>query len=58
MEALASGLHARGFRAGDVLGIYSPNHVEYAVALLAAIRLGRLSSQATGPGSSRAKGRC
>jgi hypothetical protein len=46
VDALASGLHALGFRPGDVLGIYSPNHVEYAVALLAAIRLGALCARA------------
>jgi len=40
VDALASGLHERGFCQGDVLGVFSPNHVEYAIALLAAVRLG------------------
>lgn len=40
VEAVAAGLHERGFGKGDVLGIFSPNIPEYAVAYLAAIRLG------------------
>ena len=36
----AAGLAARGFGAGDVLAIYSPNLPEYAVALHAALSLG------------------
>ena len=40
VEAVAAGLHDRGFGKGDVLAIFSPNIPEYAVAYLAAIRLG------------------
>jgi len=46
VDALASGLHERGFRPGDVLGIFAPNHVEYAIALLAAVRLGTAALRA------------
>lgn len=40
VETVAAGLHGRGFGKGDVLAIFSPNIPEYAVAYLAAIRLG------------------
>ena len=46
VEAVAAGLHQRGFGNGDVLGIFSPNIPEYAVAYLAAIRLGGLVTPA------------
>ena len=36
----AAGLAARGFRKGDVLGLYSPNLPEFAVAFLAPAMLG------------------
>ena len=40
VRRVAAGLAARGFRKGDVLGIYSPNVPEYAVAVHAAATLG------------------
>ncbi len=40
----AAGLAARGFSKGDVLGIYSPNMPEYAVAFHAAASLGGIST--------------
>jgi acyl-CoA synthetase (AMP-forming)/AMP-acid ligase II len=40
----AAGLAARGFSKGDVLGIYSPNVPEYAVAFHAAASLGGIST--------------
>ncbi|HYG79481.1 MAG TPA: 4-coumarate--CoA ligase family protein [Pyrinomonadaceae bacterium] len=36
----ASGLHARGLRKGDVLALFSPNLIEYAVAFHAVATLG------------------
>ena len=38
--ALANGLYQLGLAPGDVIAIYSPNHIEYALALLAAMRIG------------------
>ena len=46
VEAIAAGLHDRGFGKGDVLAIFSPNIPEYAVAYLAAIRLGGIVTPA------------
>ena len=46
VEAIAAGLHDRGFGKGDVLAIHSPNIPEYAVAYLAAIRLGGIVTPA------------
>ena len=40
----AAGLAANGFKKGDVLGIYSPNVPEYAVAFHAAASLGGIST--------------
>ncbi|HLZ26311.1 MAG TPA: 4-coumarate--CoA ligase family protein [Chloroflexota bacterium] len=40
----AAGLAARGFAKGDVLGIYSPNVPDYAVAFHAAASLGGIST--------------
>lgn len=40
IERAASSLHARGFRKGDCLAIFSPNIPEYAIAFHAAARLG------------------
>jgi acyl-CoA synthetase (AMP-forming)/AMP-acid ligase II len=40
----AAGLAARGFSKGDVLGVYSPNVPEYAVAFHAAASLGGIST--------------
>lgn len=39
-------MHERGFEKGDVLAIFSPNIPEYAVAYLAAIRLGGIVTPA------------
>ena len=46
IEAIAAGLHDRGFGKGDVLAIYSPNIPEYAIAYFAAIRLGGIVTTA------------
>ena len=46
IEAVAAGLHDRGFGKGDVLAIFSPNIPEYAIAYLAAIRLGGIVTPA------------
>ena len=40
VRKVAAGLHARGFRKGDVFAIYSPNLPEYAVAFHAVSLLG------------------
>jgi acyl-CoA synthetase (AMP-forming)/AMP-acid ligase II len=40
IQLTAAGLHHRGFKKGDVLGIYSPNIPEYAIAFHAAATLG------------------
>jgi acyl-CoA synthetase (AMP-forming)/AMP-acid ligase II len=40
IERAATSLHARGFRKGDCLAIFSPNLPEYAIAFHAAARLG------------------
>jgi acyl-CoA synthetase (AMP-forming)/AMP-acid ligase II len=40
----AAGLAARGFRKGDVLAIYSPNHPEYAIAFHAVSLLGGINT--------------
>ena len=44
MRRTAAGLAANGFSKGDVLGIYSPNVPEYAVAFHAAASLGGIST--------------
>jgi acyl-CoA synthetase (AMP-forming)/AMP-acid ligase II len=44
IRSVAAGLHARGFRRGDVFGIFSPNVPEYAVAFHAVSLLGGISS--------------
>ncbi|HEV7858158.1 MAG TPA: 4-coumarate--CoA ligase family protein [Pyrinomonadaceae bacterium] len=44
IRRVASGLHARGFRKGDVFGIFSPNVPEYALAFHAVSLLGGVSS--------------
>ncbi len=46
VEAIAAGLHDRGFGKGDVLAIFAPNIPEYAIAYLAAIRLGGIVTPA------------
>ena len=40
VDALASGLHALGLRAGDRLGIWSPNRVEWLLTQFATARIG------------------
>ncbi|MDT5121795.1 MAG: hypothetical protein QOC96_1277 [Acidobacteriota bacterium] len=40
VRRVAAGLAARGFQKGDVFAIFSPNHVEYAVAFHAVATLG------------------
>src|SRR5258706_2358701 len=40
----ASGLARRGFRKGDVMAIYSPNHPDYAVAILGVAAAGGASA--------------
>ena len=42
--AVASGLAARGFAKGSVLGMYAPNCAEYAVTLLAVASLGGIAT--------------
>ena len=44
IRACAAGLHARGIRKGDVIGIVSPNLPEYAIAFLAPTVIGALAS--------------
>ena len=46
VQAIAAGLHDRGFGKGDVLAIFSPNIPEYAIAYYAAIRLGGIVTPA------------
>ncbi|MGH2730088.1 MAG: AMP-binding protein, partial [Actinomycetota bacterium] len=46
VDAVARGLHSRGFTTGDVLAIFSPNLPEYAVAYHAAVRLGGIVTTA------------
>lgn len=43
IERVAAGLHARGFKQGDVFGILSPNVPEYAIAFHAVASLGGIS---------------
>lgn len=43
IERTAAGLHARGFKQGDVFGILSPNVPEYAIAFHAVASLGGIS---------------
>ena len=40
VEALASGLHALGLKAGDRLGIWSPNRAEWLLTQFATARIG------------------
>src|SRR3954469_2331818 len=40
----ASGLAKRGFRKGDVMALYSPNHPDYAVAILGVAAAGGASA--------------
>lgn len=44
VRRVAAGLAARGFRKGDVLGIYSPNVPEYAIAFYAVSSLGGVNT--------------
>src|SRR5262249_28654899 len=44
VRAVAAGLVHRGFRKGDVFGIYAPNCPEYAVALLAITSIGGIAT--------------
>ena len=44
VRRVAAGLAARGFRKGDVLGIYSPNLPEYAIAFYAVSSLGGVNT--------------
>jgi acyl-CoA synthetase (AMP-forming)/AMP-acid ligase II len=44
VKNVASGLYSRGMRKGDVFGIYSPNSIEYAVALLAIASFGGIAT--------------
>ena len=39
-QAVAAGLHAKGFKKGDVLAIYAPNIPEYAIAFFSVTLLG------------------
>jgi acyl-CoA synthetase (AMP-forming)/AMP-acid ligase II len=43
IERTAAGLHARGFKKGDVFGILSPNVPEYAIAFHAVASVGGIS---------------
>jgi acyl-CoA synthetase (AMP-forming)/AMP-acid ligase II len=43
ISRVAAGLHARGFKKGDVFGILSPNVPEYAIAFHAVASLGGIS---------------
>jgi acyl-CoA synthetase (AMP-forming)/AMP-acid ligase II len=43
IERVAAGLHARGFKQGDVFGILSPNVPEFAIAFHAVASLGGIS---------------
>jgi len=40
VDKLAAGFHQYGLKEREVIGIYSPNHIEYGLALVAAVRLG------------------
>jgi acyl-CoA synthetase (AMP-forming)/AMP-acid ligase II len=44
IERVAAGLSERGFRKGDVLAIFSPNLIEYAIAFHAVARLGGINT--------------
>src|SRR5688572_16010529 len=44
VERTAAGLAARGYGQGDVFAIYSPNVIEYPIALHAASRLGAVTT--------------
>jgi acyl-CoA synthetase (AMP-forming)/AMP-acid ligase II len=44
VRSVAFGLVRRGFGKGDVLGVYAPNRVEYAVVLLAVASLGGIAT--------------
>jgi acyl-CoA synthetase (AMP-forming)/AMP-acid ligase II len=46
VRRVAAGLHARGFRKGEVLAIYSPNLPEYAIAMLGVATLGGVTTTA------------
>lgn len=40
VNALAKGFHNHGISESDIIGIYSPNHLEYPLAIYAALRIG------------------
>ena len=44
IQGCAAGLHARGIRKGDVIGIVSPNCPEFAIAFLGASVIGAIAS--------------
>jgi len=44
VRSVAAGLQERGFHKGDVFGIYAPNCIEYAVALLAVASIGGIAT--------------
>src|SRR6478609_6878348 len=44
VKNVASGLFQHGMRKGDVFGIYSPNSIEYAIALLAVASFGGIAT--------------
>ncbi len=44
IQKAAAGLHARGFRTGDVFAIYSPNLPEYAIAFYGAAMAGGVNT--------------
>jgi len=44
IRQFASGLGRRGFRKGDVMAIFSPNHPDYAVAFLGVAAAGGASA--------------
>ena len=44
IKAVAGGLHARGFRKGDVLAIYCPNMPEYALVFNAVASVGGINT--------------
>src|SRR4029453_16376435 len=46
VRRVAAGLAARGFKKGDVFGIYSPNLPEYGLAMLAVASGGGITTRA------------
>ncbi|KAJ3323145.1 hypothetical protein HDV06_002157 [Boothiomyces sp. JEL0866] len=46
ITSLAAYLHSVGVRRGDVIAIYTPNHIQYPIVIYAAIRLGAVVTTA------------